>query len=74
MRWIRRLHSDLRRGKDRTLQIYGQTDFTACREDHALRDNERETEKREIPARYPVNRPLQEDLGLWWVLHIKTQL
>ncbi len=24
-----------------------------------------------IPARYPEDRPLVEDLGSWWVLHIK---
>jgi len=24
-----------------------------------------------VPARYPQDRPLDEDLGCWWVLHIK---
>jgi hypothetical protein len=27
--------------------------------------------KEAIPARYPLDRPLDEDLGSWWVLHIK---
>lgn len=28
-------------------------------------------EKKQIPARYPHTRSLDEDLGLWWVLHTK---
>jgi len=28
-------------------------------------------EKEAVPARYPEDRPLDEDLGAWWVLHIK---
>lgn len=24
-----------------------------------------------IPPRYPLERPIEEDLGLWWVMHIK---
>ncbi len=29
------------------------------------------TKKSEIPARYPNDRPLDEDLGCWGVLHVK---
>jgi transcription antitermination factor NusG len=29
------------------------------------------TVKQKIPARYPEERLLEEDLGLWWVLHTK---
>ena len=28
-------------------------------------------DKQEVPTRYPEDRSLDEDLGLWWVLHIK---
>lgn len=30
-----------------------------------------EKEKREVPTRYPEDRSLEDDLGNWWVLHIK---
>ena len=29
------------------------------------------TEKSQFPSRYPEDRPLDEDMGSWWVLHIK---
>lgn len=29
------------------------------------------TDKQEIPTRYPGDRSLDQDLGSWWVLHIK---
>lgn len=31
----------------------------------------RTTQKIIIPTRYPVDSPLDEDLGAWWVMHIK---
>lgn len=29
------------------------------------------TPRENIPSRYPVDRSLEDDLGLWWILHVK---